>query len=44
MLLNRFLDIYEVIEDPENNNNNLNDNSDFNMTDIPPPYDVALPE
>lgn len=44
MLLNRFLDIFEVIEEPDNNNNNLNDNSDFITTDIPAPYDVALPE
>ena len=42
MLLNRYLDIYEVIEDPDNNN--LGDNSDFTNTDIPSPYDVPLPE
>lgn len=42
MLLNRYLDIYEVIQDPDNNN--LGDNSEFNMTDIPPPYDIPLPE
>ena len=41
-MLNRYLDIYEVIEDP--NNNNLGDNSDFQNTDIPSPYDVPLPE
>jgi intraflagellar transport protein 172 len=42
VLLNRYLDIFEVIEDPENNN--LGDNSDFNNSDIPSPYDVPLPE
>ena len=42
MLLNRYLDIYEVIEDPDNNN--LSDNSDFTHTDIPSPFDVPLPE
>lgn len=42
VLLNRYLDIYEVIEDPDNNN--LGDNSDFANSDIPSPYDVPLPE
>lgn len=42
MLLNRYLDIYEVIEDPDSNN--LGDNSDFAITDIPSPFDVPLPE
>lgn len=42
MLLNRYLDIYEVIEDPDNNN--LGDNSEFAGTDIPSPFDVPLPE
>ena len=42
VLLNRYLDIFEVIEDPENNN--LGDNTDFNNTDVPSPYDVPLPE
>lgn len=42
MLLNRYLDIYEVIEDPDSNN--LSDNNDFALTDIPSPFDVPLPE
>ena len=42
IFLNRYLDIYEVIEDPTNNN--LGDNDDFKLTDIPSPYDVSLPE
>jgi intraflagellar transport protein 172 len=42
VLLNRYLDIYEGIEDPDNNN--LGDNSDFQNTDIPSPFDVPLPE
>lgn len=43
VFLNRYLDIYEVIDDPDNNNN-LGDNSELSMTDIPSPYDVPLPE
>lgn len=42
ILLNRYLDIYEVIEDPDNNN--LGDNQEFAITDIPSPFDVPLPE
>ena len=42
MLLNRYLDIYEVIEDPDNNN--LTESNEFNNTDIPSPYDVPFPE
>eukprot|EP01017_Pseudomicrothorax_dubius_P046139 TRINITY_DN8090_c0_g1_i2.p1 TRINITY_DN8090_c0_g1~~TRINITY_DN8090_c0_g1_i2.p1 ORF type:complete len:616 (+),score=184.35 TRINITY_DN8090_c0_g1_i2:67-1848(+) len=42
VLLNRYLDIYEVIEDPDNNN--MGDNSDFQTADIPSPFDVPLPE
>jgi intraflagellar transport protein 172 len=41
MLLNRYLDIFEVIEDPKSNN--LGDNSEFANSDIPSPYDVELP-
>ena len=41
MLLNRFLDVYDVVEDPDTNNI---DNADFANTDIPSPYDVPLPE
>lgn len=42
IFLNRYLDIYEVIVDSEAND--LGDNSDFAITDIPSPYDVSLPE
>lgn len=33
--LNRYLDINELIEDPDNNN--LGENGDFDITDIPRP-------
>jgi intraflagellar transport protein 172 len=39
--LNRFLDIADAIEDPENA---AIDNTDFMDTDIPSPYDLDLPE
>jgi len=39
--LNRFLDISDAIEDPENA---AIDNTDFMDTDIPSPYDLDLPE
>jgi intraflagellar transport protein 172 len=39
--LNRFLDIADAIEDPENAQI---DNTDFMDTDIPSPYDLDLPE
>merc|ERR1712048_254190 len=39
--LNRFLDIADAIEDPENAQI---DNTDFADTDIPSPYDLDLPE
>jgi intraflagellar transport protein 172 len=42
VLLNRYLDIYEVIEDPEGNP--LSESPDFQLTDIPSPYDCPLPE
>jgi intraflagellar transport protein 172 len=38
---NRFLDIADAIEDPEGAGI---DNTDFNDTDIPSPYDLDLPE
>mmetsp|Transcript_17930 Transcript_17930/g.51630 ORF Transcript_17930/g.51630 Transcript_17930/m.51630 type:complete len:974 (+) Transcript_17930:3-2924(+) len=38
---NRFLDISDAIEDPENA---AIDNTDFMDTDIPSPYDLDLPE
>eukprot|EP00927_Polykrikos_kofoidii_P024133 TRINITY_DN22013_c0_g1_i2.p1 TRINITY_DN22013_c0_g1~~TRINITY_DN22013_c0_g1_i2.p1 ORF type:complete len:1608 (-),score=419.80 TRINITY_DN22013_c0_g1_i2:44-4867(-) len=39
--LNRFLDIADAIEDPENAQI---DNTDFMETDIPSPYDLEMPE
>merc|ERR1712048_1454116 len=39
--LNRFLDIADAIEDPENAQI---DNTDFADTDIPSPYDLDMPE
>lgn len=41
MFLNRYLDVYEVVEDPDSASI---DNNDFAGTDIPSPYDVPLPE
>ncbi|CAD8094928.1 unnamed protein product [Paramecium sonneborni] len=43
VLLNRYLDIYEVIEDPDNNNG-LGDGAEFQNSDLPSPYDVPMPE
>jgi intraflagellar transport protein 172 len=40
--LNRYLDINDLIEDPDNNN--LDDGSDYANTDIPSPLDVPFPE
>merc|ERR1719326_1006022 len=39
--LNRYLDLADAIEDPENA---AIDNTDFLETDIPSPYDLDLPE
>lgn len=41
IFLNRYLDINELIDDPDNNN--LGDNNEFDVTDIPSPYDVNMP-
>lgn len=43
VLLNRYLDIYEVIEDPDNNNG-LGDGTEFQNSDLPSPYDVPMPD
>lgn len=40
VILNRYLDIYEVIEDP--NSGDTGDNQAFLNTDIPSPYQVEL--
>jgi len=42
IFLNRYIDLYDAIEDPENNG--ISDNTDFEGTDIPSPYDISLPE
>ena len=42
MFFNRYLDLYEAIEDPDNAA--IGDNSDFEFTDIPSPYEIPLPE
>lgn len=41
VLLNRYLDLYDAIEDPDSASL---DNTHFEGTDIPSPYDVPLPE
>lgn len=41
ILLNRYLDINEIIEDPDNNN--IAEDDEFRITDIPSPYDVNMP-
>lgn len=42
IFLNRYIDLYDAIEDPDNNA--ITDNTDFEGTDIPSPYDISLPE
>lgn len=42
IFFNRYIDLYDAIEDPENNG--ISDNQDFEETDIPSPYEIALPE
>ena len=42
MFFNRYLDLYEAIEDPDSGG--INDNSDFQDTDLPSPADIPLPE
>lgn len=41
IFLNRYLDLNEVIDDPDNAT--LPDSNDFDITDIPSPYDVSMP-
>jgi hypothetical protein len=38
---NRYLDLNEVIDDPDNAT--LPESNDFDITDIPSPYDVSMP-
>jgi len=42
VFLNRYLDLYEVIEDPEGNP--LSESPEFALTDIPSPFDCPLAE
>lgn len=42
IFFNRYIDLYDAIEDPENNG--ISDNTDFEDTDIPSPYEISLPE
>ncbi len=42
IFFNRYIDLYDAIEDPDNNG--ITDNQEFEETDIPSPYDIALPE
>lgn len=42
VLLNRYLDISEIIDDPENSN--IPEDDEFKITDIPSLYDVNMPE
>lgn len=41
VLLNRYLDINEIIDDPDNNN--IPEEDHFKITDIPSLYDVNMP-
>jgi intraflagellar transport protein 172 len=43
MFFNRYIDLYDAIDDPDNAGG-INDNSDFERTDIPSPYEIPLPE
>ena len=40
IFFNRYIDLYDAIEDPDNNG--ISDNTNFDETDIPSPYDIAL--
>jgi len=43
--LNRYIDLSEAIEDEEGGGAaGLGDNTDFDITDIPSPFDIPLPE
>ena len=41
VLLNRYLDISDIIDDPDNNN--IPEDDEFRISDIPSPYDVNMP-
>ncbi len=42
IFFNRYIDLYDAIEDPDNNG--ISNNDDFEETDIPSPYEISLPE
>jgi len=42
IFFNRYIDLYDAIEDPDNNG--IQENADFEGTDIPSPYEISLPE
>jgi len=42
MFYNRYIDLYDAIEDPEGAG--ITDNSEFQDTDIPSPFEIPLPE
>jgi len=42
MFYNRYIDLYDAIEDPEGAG--ITDNSEFQDTDIPIPFEIPLPE
>jgi len=42
IFLNRYIDLYDAIDDPENAGGI--DNSEFENTDIPSPFEIPLPE
>lgn len=42
IFFNRYIDLYDAIEDPDNNT--IQENGEFENTDIPSPYEISLPE
>ena len=42
MFFNRYIDLYDAIEDPDGNG--IIDNNEFQETDIPSPFEIPLPE
>lgn len=42
IFFNRYIDLYDAIEDPDANT--IQENTDFENSDIPSPYEISLPE
>lgn len=42
LYLNRYIDLYDAIDDPDNAGQI--DNNEFELTDIPTPFEIPLPE